>query len=55
MRTIKETCRHCYWSATTGPVRDGKFVCNKELGTTKKSIPIDGKDSCEKWTGDRAQ
>lgn len=55
MRTIEEMCPCCYWSATIGPARDGKFVCNRELGTTKKSVPVDDKDSCEKWIGDRTQ
>lgn len=52
MRTVEETCRHCYWSATT---RDEKILCNRELGSTKKSVPVGDKDSCERWIGDRAK
>lgn len=54
MRTIEETCQYCYWSAMKGPVKDGKFYCNRNLGTTGESIPVKEDDHCEKWCGDRS-
>lgn len=52
MRQIEETCRYCYWSATS---KDGESVCNKKLGITGESISVDSNDTCKEWLGDLAQ